>query len=189
MRKAKNLRYAWICAISLIILLTWSCASVKDAPQQYEVNVKKLNANEIQSISNWPINPYIEPGSIIRGKIDEFVVIRIEFKIEREMLISIFGDLKDNDGKYIPIYYSEEFLTYWDQFRGSNDRNSTQNFIKKQNLIKQTCIPGSQFKLRPGQYIYYLVFIGPYPIKKPARGRIDISTSFGEYDSILIDIE
>jgi len=83
----------------------------------------------------------------------------------------------------------DDLLAYWDQFRGSNDKKSIQDFIKKQNLIKQTCIPDSQFRLRPGRYVYYLVFIGPYPIKMPVQGRIEISSSSGAYDLIQIDIE
>lgn len=189
MRRAKIWKYSWICTILPIVIFAWSCASVEDNPQQYGINVKRLNADEIRAISNLQINPYIEPSSIIRGKIDEFIVVRIEFSVEREMLISISSDLKDRNGKHIPIYYVDDLLAYWDQFRGSNDKKSIQDFIKKQNLIKQTCIPDSQFRLRPGRYVYYLVFIGPYPIKMPVQGKIEISSSSGAYDLIQIDIE
>lgn len=164
-----------------------SCATKpKSIPSTYSVNIQKMDESGIHAIhSSKDVNPFIEPGSLLRGKVNEFVVFKIDISNDHDRTIRIDSIMQDKDQNYIEVYYADRFVEYWDQnsTRTSTDKTTLSNYAKKVSLIKKVVVRADTITINPGEYIYYLVFVGPYPIKRPAHAQIDISTNDGEYNS------
>jgi len=191
MKRISLIRTSVYIGMFVTFCMIYSCATTdKSLPTSYSVSLQKLDEKEIVSIkTNKSINPYLEPGSIIRGKVNEFVIFKIDLSIENRKTVYIDNAMKDNEGNNVTSYYSESFLAYWDQYSDRTGNFANPDMAKKRNLIEQTCLPGSQMDLKPGLYSFYLVFIGPYPLSKPAHAQINISTSIGEYNPFQFTIE
>jgi len=189
----------WSCIVSIklavfliVLVLVFSCASQpgKLEPISYSANVKKVDEKGILAInSNKYINPFIEPGSLLRGKVNEFAVFQIDFSIDKMRTIRVDSIMYDREKNYIEAYDREMLISYWDLFVTRSDSQSVKNHAKKVNLIENIVLPKSPIVLHPGNYKYYIIFVGPYPIKKPAQIQIDVSTSMGEYESFKFTIQ
>ncbi|MGB9686791.1 MAG: hypothetical protein ACPLYX_09880 [Rectinema subterraneum] len=170
-------------AVSVLV----SCSSQpKNVPATYAVDIQKLDQQAIFALQpNRDANPFVEPGSLLRGKINEFVVFRIDIFNNLSRTIRIDSIMQDRDQNYIDAYFADKLVEYWDQnsTRTSTDKATLTSYAKKVSLIKKLVVPYATIPIEPGKSTYYLVFVGPYPIKRPAKAQIDVSTDDGEYNS------
>jgi len=171
--------------IALSILV--SCATQpNEIPATYSVHVQKLDERAIHALQpNKDANPFVEPGSLLRGKLNEFIVYKIDISNDHSRTIRIDSIMQDKDLNYIDAYYADRLVEYWDQnsTRTTTEKSTLTNYAKKVSLIKKIVVPYATIVLPPGKIEYYLVFVGPYPIKKPAKLQINVSTDEGEYNS------
>jgi len=190
-RSIFNFLIVSILLIALSVLV--SCASQPEKiPTTYTVDVQKLDQQAILALQpNKDANPFIEPGSLLRGKVNEFVVYRIDISNNRRRTIRIDSIMQDKDQNYIDAYYADMLVEYWDQnaTRTSTDQSTLTSYAKKVSLIKKLVVPYATITMGPGKSTYYLVFVGPYPIKRPAKAQIDVSTDDGEYNSFEFTLQ
>lgn len=191
MKRQFYITSAKVVIILIVLGLVGSCVSQpKELPAAYSVNIHKLDEREILAIrSKRDANPFIEPGSLLKGKVNEFIVFQIDISIDQTRTIKIDSIMQDREKNYIEAYYPEQLIAYWDQFVTRTEKASLTSYAKKVSLIKKIVLPTDTLTLYSGEYTYYLVFIGPYPIKKPAQAQIDVSTSSGEYNSFKFTIQ
>lgn len=186
-----NFLAASILVIALSSLI--SCASQPEkVPAAYSVDVQKLDQEAILALQpNKDANPFVEPGSLLRGKVNEFVVYRIDISNDHRRTIRIDSIMQDRDQNYIDAYFADRLVEYWDQnsTRTSTDKSTLTSYAKKISLIKKLVVPYATIPIGPGKSTYYLVFVGPYPIKRPAKAQIDVSTDDGEYNSFEFTLQ
>jgi len=192
--KRRSIIYFSITSILLIALATLaSCASQPEKlPATYSVDVQKLDQQAILALQpNKDANPFVEPGSILRGKVNEFVVYRIDISNDHSRTIRIDSIMQDRDQNYIDAYFADRLVEYWDQnsTRTSTDKSTLTSYAKKISLIKKLVVPYATIPIKPGKTSYYLVFVGPNPIKRPAKAQIDVSTDDGEYNSFEFTLQ
>lgn len=128
-------------------------------------------------------NPYIEPSSLIRGKIDEFFIVKFSFNLSETKNISILAEAQDDKGASIGRFYTaDKFVQYW-KLRDAYDEDDNPYGNAKQVSIQSSCLSSFEFSQKPGVREYYLPFVSSYPIKRPATIHIQVVAD----DVIIVD--
>jgi len=135
--------------------------------------------DKLKIIRNPYINPYIEPSTTIRGKLNEFFVIKIDFNLEQDTRIEIVAEMNlVNDTSVVAYPYDrEQFITYWEMFASHDLVEDNLEYTKKINTILRTCIPSYIFTQKAGRSTFYLPFIGKNPLSRPAKVSVQVYTS------------
>ena len=177
---------------SLLIFILMSCVSnrAKNESVSQALSIKKIEHNEILNIAPLIVNPYIEPASIIRGKLYEFMIIQLDITLPTEENISVIGELKlmsDNKTVANP-YYREQFIEFYNnQFQHDTYAENKYN-TKMLNIISDTCLPSSNFTQKPGAKRYYLPFIGKNPIPRPSQIYVQVTVGNSEPVIYTVDL-
>lgn len=120
-------------------------------------------------------NPYLEPQTLLRGKLNEFYILKLQFNLPTNMLVSIITEITSKDGQEAAKAYDKNaFTDFWD----INTMTYPDNDAKNQNrntAIARSCIPAMSFTQRAGVNTLFLPIIGKNPIPRPAKIYIQVS--------------
>jgi len=127
---------------------------------------------------NFDENPYLEPRTLIRGKLNEFFIVKIQFNLASESRISIIAEAVSADGKQAArVYDTQGFKAYWEaNIFKDNDTQKQRKFTS----IERSCIPAMSFTQRAGQGELFIPIVGSNPIPRPAKIYVQVSASSGE---------
>lgn len=162
-----------------IILAFQSCATTipysKELPEVVISRVKG-ESNILKIMRNPYTNPYIEPSTMMRGKLNEFYVVKIDFNLEQDTRIEIVAEMNSmNDISAAAYPYDrEQFITYWEMFSSHDLIEDNVEYTKKMNAIRSTCVPSFVFKQKAGRSTLYFPFIGKNPLPKPAKVFVQV---------------
>jgi len=181
---AKN-QFKIIFYLSLLSIFFLSCVTsypnyTKEIP---EILISNSKEKEILKIISSPsINPYIEPSTVLRGKLNEFFVVRIDFNLEKDTEIKITADMNSlKDKKTVAyLYEREQFLAYWEGFLSHDSIEDNLQYTKKTNSIRKTCFPEFSFLQKAGRSVLYLPFIGKNPIERPTEVYVQVTAGSRE---------
>ncbi|HWR12715.1 MAG TPA: hypothetical protein VN445_12900 [Rectinemataceae bacterium] len=165
--------------LSLVFLA--SCATLSEYnPALPKVIIAKAEPGDFSRYGqSYESNPYLEPKTLLRGKLNEFFIAKLSFNLREESRISIIADAIALDGtKAATAYDQDGFRDYWTFVSG--DSTEGKNFSKKMNTIAQTCVYSMQFTQKAGQNTMFLPMVGKNPIPRPATIYIQVSTGSGE---------
>lgn len=163
--------------ISAVVLLTISCANVPSyRPDKPMVTIEKATSTDIRAFGSKMFeNPYIEPASLIRGKIDEFFIVKIGFNLPKKSKVSINAVSAKTDGSEAGKFYTAtKLMDYWmlkDVY--AEDDNPYAN--ARQIAIQRSCIPSLEYMQNEGMHEYFLPLISSNPIPRPATISITIT--------------
>ncbi len=168
-----------IVAIALVALGSCATVNVYD-PSIPSVAITRANSSDIARFgSSFEINPYLEPKTLLRGKLNEFVVMKVALNLQNDSRISVIADITTAaDPKAAVANDKFAFTEYWNFFSGGDAE--TQMARKRLNTLDQTCIPALSFVQKAGKYTYYIPFVGNNPIPRPAKIYVQVSTGSGE---------
>jgi len=146
--------------------------------------------NILKVIGNPSTNPYIEPSTVLRGKLDEFYIVKIDFNLEKASRIDIVArmDLANGSPAAYP-YDREQFLAYWEGFASHDLIEDNVEYVKKMNAIRNTCFPSYSFIQKSGRSILYLPFIGKNPIPRPAKVYVQVYMENGKLFEFTDEVE
>jgi len=175
--------------LSMLVLVS-SCATAKNSfdPSLPEVSLYKATESDIRQYGkNFSENPYMEPRTLVRGKLNEFFIVRVYFNLPADTMVAILATATSPSGEEVARVYDiqglKDFwwaLTITDNDSGLYDRNLT--------AIERSCIPSFDFKQRSGKRSLFIPFIGKNPIPRPATLSVQVvldSGTTGQYSFTL----
>jgi hypothetical protein len=143
--------------------------------------ISQATVQEIRQFGvNTNSNPYLEPSTLLRGKIYAFHVLKLKLNVREKTRISIICDVysapSQNAAK---AYASEEFSSLW-EFASvySDDTNPAGN--ARTTNIQRSCLPSYAFTETPGIHEYFIPIAGRHPMAKPVNIYIQVSSAGGE---------
>lgn len=145
-----------------------------------QISVTEASDTDIRAYGrNFNVNPYMEPKTTLRGKLNEFFIAKIQFNLETEARISIIGMALSSDGQEVARFYDAQgFKAYWDAITTREEDNDAL-IQRKLTSIDRSCIPATEFKQKAGQGFLYVPFVGKNPIPRPAIITIEVVSSIG----------
>ncbi len=130
--------------------------------------------------NNNDVNPYFEPSSLIRGKLNEFFIVKLSFNLPKEAEVSIIADAVQPDGQEAAkVYTLYNFIDFWDVNTSREPNNDAKIQMRKTN-IERSCVPSLQFKQGAGQNVLLLPFVGKNPIPRPAKIYVQVEVAGAE---------
>jgi hypothetical protein len=131
---------------------------------------------------NYLTNPYLEPVSLLRGKKNEFIVLKIDLELAVPARVKFYASALSPDGKEVAeLKNIELFQLYWDmQAEGEGSGRRAPN-------LQRSYLPGFEFTARKGRNTYYAVLIGANPIPRPATVSAELNVV--GLDSIVFEAE
>lgn len=176
----KLIKSCFLIALLSMVFLA-SCSTVPEYnPSQPQVIIARAESGDFSRYGqSFESNPYLEPKTLLRGKLNEFFVAKLSFNLQQDSRITIIAEAKAPDGTNVATAYDRDgFSEFWTFVSGGNTEDK--NFNKKMNTIIQTCIPSMQFIQKAGQSTMYLPIVGKNPIPRPATIYIQVSNGSGE---------
>ncbi|MFA5852456.1 MAG: hypothetical protein WC820_07135 [Spirochaetales bacterium] len=169
-------------AVAMIAALFSGCAS---APH-YNPALPVLAVSQAQYADIRPYgpsyesNPYMEPRTLIRGKLNEFFVVKLDFNLAVDAKITVIADATTLDGKEAAKAYDQyAFVSYWDANTSYEPDNDAKAQMRN-TIISRSCIPSMSFTQRAGKSTLLMPMIGKNPIPRPAKLYVQVAASTGE---------
>ncbi|MCE5255310.1 MAG: hypothetical protein LLF89_00520 [Spirochaetaceae bacterium] len=174
----------------LFINCFFACKTVpvtKDNSQVIQIEQASLQDIRAYGVS-YEQNPYMEPKTLIRGKLNEFFVVKVTLNLPVRSVISVLADAKTADGTEAARPYTrDDFVAFWDNVIVQNEDSYKYN--QKITTIRRSCIPSFFFTEGAGQTVYFIPFVGKYPISRPAKIYVQVSvTGQGEPCTYTYDL-
>ncbi len=174
---------AVLCALSLFV----SCASSPgNAARISTVNVSMLSQDEVRhtgSGSTFTENPYLVPEGIVKGKPYEFIVLRVDFKLESATTVEIQAKTIDANGlSNVPLFGLEEMKSLWEAWPGKEA-----DVLRRSDALERTYMPALVQKSSRGSRTWYLVFVGKNPIPRPTK--VAVKAFIGESAPSVFEFE
>lgn len=178
----------------IVSLLFFSCfIGCKTVPVTIgNVPVIQIEQASVQDIRVYGVsyeqNPYMEPKTLIRGKLNEFFVAKVTLNLPARSVVSVLAEAKNADGTVAAKAYSrDDFIDFWNNVIVQDADSSKYN--QKITTIRRSCIPSFSFAEGAGQTTYFIPFVGKYPISRPARIYVQVSvTGQGEPCTYAYDL-
>ena len=125
-------------------------------------------------------NPYLEPRTLLRGKLNEFYIVKLSLNLPEATRISVIADARKPDGsEAAKVYEQNTFIEFWDAVTAAESTAGSE-IQKKNSSISRSCLPAFSFIANAGQSECYIPFVGKYPIPRPAKIYVQVSTGSGE---------
>ena len=177
MKKGISVKLAMVSIALLIVTLSGCKTAPKAKADVPVVQITKATTEEIKAYgSSYESNPYMEPRTLIRGKLNEFFVVKIVLNLPAKSKVSVLAEMKGPDGSSAARAYSKlDFATFWQNVIAQNEDDPKYN--QKMTTIARSCIPGFDFTEGAGLTTYYLPFVGKNPIPRPSKVYVQVSVS------------
>ncbi|HEY9054098.1 MAG TPA: hypothetical protein VIO60_04695, partial [Rectinemataceae bacterium] len=158
-----------------------SCASLPQYdPSLPQVSIVRATESDIRQFGKISSeNPYIEPRTLLRGKTDEFFILRIDFNLPENAEITIVAKAEAPAGKKpAKAYSAPEFRDFWNARIIKDNENDALN-QRKYTSIDRSCVPSFDFRQKAGRGSAFLPFASENPMPRPMLFRVEVSSSIG----------
>lgn len=169
-------------AVAIIATLFSGCASTS----RFDAALPVLAVSQAQYADirpygpNYESNPYMEPRTLIRGKLNEFFILKLDFNLPADAKITIIADATTPDGKEAAKAYDQSsFVSFWDA-NTTSDPDNDSKIQMRNTIISRSCIPTMSFTQRAGRNTLLMPMIGKNPIPRPAKIYVQVAASTGE---------
>ena len=183
MRKYSNCLVLLVALVmsSPLLLLTGCASAPAFDPSRPQVVITQATQTDIRKFGTSYIdNPYMEPRTLLRGKLNEFFVVKVDFNIPADSKVSILAEAKLVGGKEAArVHDAYSFVEFWDSLTLTESEKGAE-VQRKITTIERSCIPAFDFTQRAGQRTLYIPFSGPNPILRPATIYVQIVVGKGE---------
>lgn len=166
----------------IVFILFMSCfIACKTVPllknNSQVIQIEQASLQDIRAYGvSYEENPYMEPKTLIRGKLNEFFVVKITLNLPAKSAVSVLVEAKTAEGMEAARPYSrDDFIAFWNNVIVQDDDSYKYN--QKITTIRRSCIPSFDFTEGPGQTVYYIPFVGKYPISRPAKIYVQVSVA------------
>ncbi|TXT43806.1 MAG: hypothetical protein FD137_1717 [Spirochaetes bacterium] len=169
--------------IAIAAILSFnSCATAASAfdPTIPKIAISKASEADIRSYGrNFFENPYMEPRTLARGKLNEFFILKLDFNLPIKSTVSLIAYAKSPKGEEVAKIYDEKaFKDFWWSNTFRDDDSGV--WDRKMTAIEIACIPGFDFDRPAGRTALFVPIVGKNPIPRPANIYAQIALSTGE---------
>lgn len=175
-------RHLILFIVCVVVAFLSACTSApKYRADLPPVKIGRATAEDIGRFGeSFTTNPYLEPRTTIRGKLNEFFVAKINLNLSAKTAISIIAEMKAADGSVAAKACArDDFLFYWDSITSGEPSNDYKT-QKKITNISRSCVPYFEFREGAGQTTYFIPFVGKNPIPRPATVYIQVTAGQAE---------
>ena len=159
-----------------------SCASFRPPYDSSlpKVTISKASESEIRAYGkNFSENPYMEPRTLARGKLNEFFIIMLDFNLPEKTSVSLVTYANSLSGEEVAKVYDEKtFKEFWWSNTIRDDDSGL--WERKMTAIERVCIPSLQFSQPAGRTTLLIPLVGKNPIPRPANIYAQAALSTGE---------
>ncbi|MEW6549762.1 MAG: hypothetical protein AB1407_09930 [Spirochaetota bacterium] len=169
-----------IFAAAVLALSSCATASAPYNPTIPKVAISKATEADIRAFGkNFSENPYLEPRTLARGKLNEFFILKLEFNLESKNSASLIASAKSPSGEEVAkTYYEQSFKDYW--WANTIRDDDTGQWGRKMTAIERACIPGFDFNRPAGRTTLFVPLVGKNPIPRPAVIYAQVALGTGE---------
>ena len=178
--------------ISAVLAMFFSACATKlpfDASLPI-IRISEADKSDIQQFgSDFTVNPYMEPVTMLRGKLYEFFIVKVSFNLSLDSQIAITAKAVSPDGKEVAKVYDQyTFAEFWDA-NTSGESNLGAKITRKTSSISRSCIPAFEFFQRAGQSEMFIPLVSKNPIPRPAIITIEVVPSTGSTVTYTYNLE
>jgi hypothetical protein len=187
MRYNVKLAFGFLSLAFVIALAGCMSAPKVVDPAGVDISVVKLTRDQaVMSYGGGSLkepNPYRMPGGILMGQPHELIVLRFSMVASRNAQVFVNSiTARTADGASVARYDElDEYAAYISGWKSPLTERNVQ-------IVRDSYIPGSSFKIRPGRHTYYAVLIGKNPIPRPFKVSVDIYVDEGNSRFFDIDV-
>lgn len=175
-------RHLILFIVGIVGILLSACTSApKYRTDLPPVRISRATAENIGRYgAGFATNPYLEPRTTIRGKLNEFFIAKVELNLPAKASVSIIAEMKSADGSAAAKAYARDgFIAFWDSVTSGEPDNDYKT-EKKITNISRSCVPYFEFREGAGQTTYFIPFVGKNPIPRPATVYIQVTAGQAE---------
>lgn len=175
-------RHLVLFIVGIVGILLSACTSApKYRADLPPVKISRATAEEIGRFGeNFTTNPYLEPRTTIRGKLNEFFIAKVMLNLPAKAKVSVIAEMKSADGAVAAKAYArDDFIAFWDSVTSSEPGNDYK-IQRRITNISRSCVPYFEFRESAGQTTYFIPFVGKNPIPRPANVYIQVTAGQAE---------
>ena len=176
-------RQAFLLILTSISLLVFAGCATSPAfdPSLPDVTVSRASEADIKAFGrNFYENPYMEPRTLIRGKLNEFFVVKLQLNLATTSRVSVLAEVVSPDKKPVAkAFDAQGFEEFWKANTFKEEDNDAQN-QRRLTVIQRSCLPAMDFTQRAGRTVLLLPMVGANPIPRPAYIHIQVTAGQGE---------
>lgn len=168
-------------------IVIFSCATAKRFdPSAPLISIERAEPKELSKYGvSYETNPFIEPRSLIRGKLNEFVIVKVNLNLPSEASISITVSCTGSDGNETGKPYSRQmFEEYWLFYSSENDNPASVN--RRNNTIGKYTFFSFDGRESGGVKTRYIPVVGPNPILRPSIVDVMITVDGSVFTQRLV---
>jgi hypothetical protein len=114
-------------------------------------------------------NPYIAPWTVLLGRPEEFIVLRLELSTPAATAVELDVRAADADGREVASFRDRENMKQYCAMYGAEAAEIRRRFA----ILDRSCAPSDAFKVRAGVSVYYIVLMGKRPLPETRlRARV-----------------
>lgn len=119
-------------------------------------------------------NPYLEPVTLFRGKLEEFVVIEVSLSLPTARNVVIRADVRSKDGA---ILAEQKDLSYMYTFTQAIISADDRDEIIRTDKLTRSYLPAASISGKAGYTKYLVVLMGKNPIPRPSDAIVEVNIS------------
>lgn len=173
------------------VLALASCATAGSAfdPTIPKIAISKAGEADIRAYGrNFSENPYMEPRTLARGKLNEFFILKLEFNLPAKSTVSLIVHAKSLKGEEVAKVYAEkEFKDFW--WANTLKEDDSGVWERKMTAIERVCLPGFDFGRPAGRTTLFVPLVGKNPIPRPAVIYAQVALGTGEIAEYSFTLE
>jgi len=146
-----------------------------------KVSINKASNSDIKKFgSSFSDNPFLEPKTLLRGKLYEFYILKLDFNLPDKTRVDIQANIMNaNKTDIAKIYTQYSFIEFWENNSAIEPENDAVK-MRKITTINRYCIPSLSYIENKGKTTLFVPFISKYPMFRPANIEFKISLGSGE---------
>lgn len=176
---------------AVAVLALASCATAGSAfdPTIPKIAISKAGEADIRAYGrNFSENPYMEPRTLARGKLNEFFILKLDFNLPAKSTVSLIAHAKSPKGEEVArVYTEQDFRDFWWANTIRDDDSGV--WERKMAAIQRACIPGFDFSRPAGRTTLFVPLVGKNPIPRPAKIYAQVALSTGEIAEYSFTLE
>ncbi len=168
MKKIKFTQISAAVCVLVALTLVISCTSAPaKASQASTVRVSLMSQEGLRHDggSTFVENPYLIPEGMIKGKPNEFIVLKVDFALTAPALVEVQAKAVNPEGAPVaPLFSIEDMKTFWEAWPAKES-----DVLRRLDRLERTYMPELITKAPKGSTTWYLVFVGKNPIPRPTK--------------------
>ena len=168
-------------ALTALLAIVGCATGPSFDPSLPAVTLGRATESDIKAFGrNFYENPYMEPRTLIRGKLNEFFIVKIQFNLAEASRVLVLAEVLSPERKPVAKAYDSLGLEeFWKANTFKEEDNDAQN-QRRLTAIQRSCLPAMDFTQRAGKTELFIPIVGANPIPRPSHIYIQVTAGQSE---------